>query len=69
MLETMGIEPVFPKALEDLVRLVFDELDLGLSDFLWSKHKGIHDNFHRVFVDGVPYLMQHCHVGLVICRP
>jgi hypothetical protein len=30
-------DPLLPKALEDLARLVFDELDLGLFDFFWSR--------------------------------
>jgi hypothetical protein len=45
MSESTRMKPLFLKAMEDLVRLVFDELDIGLSDYLWSEHKDIHGNF------------------------
>jgi hypothetical protein len=30
-------EPLFLKALEELASLIFEELDLGLSDYIWSQ--------------------------------
>lgn len=36
MIESMMKEPLFLKALNDLARLVFYELDPGLADYLWS---------------------------------
>jgi hypothetical protein len=50
--------PLFSKALEDLAKMVFEELDLGMS-LLWFEHKGHHDKFIRFLL--MVYDIQ-CHI-------
>lgn len=51
-------EPLSPKALEDLVRMIFEELDPGRLDFKMTGRMGSKSRlFHRVHVVGIPSLV------------